>query len=121
MKVSGRGLFKRKIEAFSEKKYQNNEFKKGRSGGAGRSNGAANSQEVVSYEVAACVTEQRLAKALSKTGRVDPRNKSACRQLLADLKVDVHEALDDGDRQVLLNSPELQDALDQQCKELITS
>lgn len=80
-KTTTRGLFKRKIEAFSEKKYQNDEWRKGKGGGAGTSS-SVGAQELVSYEIAACVTEQRLANVLSKTGHVDPRDKAACRQLL---------------------------------------
>merc|ERR1719486_879734 len=45
-KESMRGLFKRKIPQFSEKKYQNNDFKKGRAGGGGRGNCTVNDEEL---------------------------------------------------------------------------
>merc|ERR1711904_355744 len=77
-------------------------------------------QDLVRYEMQACVTEQRLDNVLSKTGRVDPRNKSACCHLLEALKEDAREALEEDDRHVFLSSDTLQKELDQLCRELIT-
>merc|ERR1712060_1002264 len=87
-KESTRGLFKRKIAQFSEKRYQNDEWKKGKAGGGGRAPQLA-AEELTRVEMMALVTEQRLANVLSKTGRVDPGDRAACRQLLEDLKEDV--------------------------------
>lgn len=117
-KVSVRGLFKRKIAAFGEKQYQNDDWRKGKAGGAGPSRDDA--LEMASYEVASCITEQRLDNVLSKTGRVDPHDRSACRQLLQDLKADVAESLEDEDRMLLQGSEELQQQLDSGCRDLIT-
>jgi Rnl2 family RNA ligase len=120
-KVSARGLFKRKIAAFSEKKYQNNGWREGKAGVAKKSSQSADvKQDIVKYEVEACVTEQRLNNVLSKTGHVDPQNKAACRQLLEDLKEDIHEALAEDDRIILLGSEILQHDLDQLCRKLVT-
>merc|ERR1719401_2699278 len=59
-KVSLRGLFKRKIAAFSEKRYQNGDWKRGRSGGAGCAGGggALTLEELARLEIGALVTEQ---------------------------------------------------------------
>lgn len=116
-KVSVRGLFKRKIDAFSEKKYQNNGWREGKAGGH---KFVDTKQNLVRYEMQACVTEQRLDNVLSKTGRVDIQNKTACRQLLEDLKEDVREALEGADCAILLTSATLQQELDQLCRKLIS-
>merc|ERR1712118_308332 len=76
-------------------------------------------QELVRYEMEACVTEQRLDNVLSKIGCVDPQDKAACRQLLEGLKEDVHEALEEEDRIVLLSAGTLQQELDELCRKLI--
>eukprot|EP00746_Dinoflagellata_sp_MGD_P005688 gnl/MRDRNA2_/MRDRNA2_111019_c0_seq1.p1 gnl/MRDRNA2_/MRDRNA2_111019_c0~~gnl/MRDRNA2_/MRDRNA2_111019_c0_seq1.p1 ORF type:complete len:606 (-),score=118.99 gnl/MRDRNA2_/MRDRNA2_111019_c0_seq1:150-1967(-) len=119
-KVSSRGLFKRKIPAFSEKKYQNNGWREGKAGGTWKSASADMKEDLVRYEMEACVTEQRLNNVLSKTGRVDPKNKAACCKLLEDLKQDVFEAVDTHDYDALRNSHTLQQELDQLCRKLIT-
>lgn len=119
-KVSGRGLFKRKIAAFSEKKYQNNEWLAGKAGGNLKGTSADIKRDLVRYEMQACVTQQRLDNVLSKTGRVDPRNKAACCHLLETLKEDVRDALEEDDHNVFLSSATLQKELDQLCRKLIT-
>jgi len=118
-KESVRGLFKQKIPAFSEKRYQNDAWKKGKAGGAG---GAPNigDEELVLMEVTALVTEQRLANVLSKIGRVDPDDQTACRQLLHDFKQDVEEALEDADLQALRSSLAIREAFDKLSRRLIT-
>merc|ERR1740121_1703043 len=118
-KDSGRGLFKRKIEAFSEKRYQNDDWKKGKKGGAGQAPPVP-AEELALMEVAALVTEQRLANVLSKIGRVEATDREACRQLLQALKDDVAEALEPSDAQVLQGSPQVQQELDALCRALIT-
>jgi len=117
-KESLRGLFKRKIAAFSEKRYQNDDWKKGKAGGGGTV--TTNEEELAALEIAACVTEQRLANVLSKTGRVDPKDRDACRSLLEDFQQDVRDALEDGDLQLLLASNRLQAELEGLCKTVIT-
>lgn len=117
-KESLRGLFKRKIAAFSEKRYQNEDWKHSKGGGGGTV--SVTDEELTSMEIAACVTEQRLANVLSKIGRVDPKNKEACRVLLDDFREDVREALEDADRQALHGSSKLQAELDELCKAAIT-
>jgi len=118
-KESGRGLFKRKIEAFSEKRYQNDDWKKGKAGGGGQAP-VMSSEDLASLEVAALVTEQRLANVLSKIGRVDAADKQACREVLQGLKDDVAEALDPAEAQVLQSSQQVQEELDSLCRKLIT-
>lgn len=118
-KESLRGLFKRKITEFSEKRYQNDDWKKGKAGGGGRAPALA-AEELARMEMMALVTEQRLANVLSKIGRVDPSDRAACRQVLNDLKEDVCEALDDGDAETVRSSLNLQQELDSLCRELIT-
>jgi len=118
-KESTRGLFKRKIPEFSEKRYQNDDWKKGKAGGGGRAPAVA-AEELVRLEVTALVTEQRLANVLSKIGRVDPTDRAACRQVLGDLQADVLDALDEGDAETFRSSPTLQQELDTMCRELIT-
>merc|ERR1712093_565393 len=99
----------------------NNGWREGKSGNARATSLTMDmKQDLVRYEVEACVTEQRLDNVLSKTGRVEPRDKAACNQLLDGLKEDVREALEDEDRVVLLNSGALQQELDQLCRKLIT-
>merc|ERR1719221_2005492 len=93
-KESARGLFKRKIEAFSEKKYQNDDWRRGKAGGGGCAPSVSN-EDLVLIEVRASVTEQRLANVLSKIGRVAPSDREACRQVLHDFKADVAEALEE--------------------------
>jgi hypothetical protein len=78
-------------------------------------------EDLVRYEMEACVTEQRLNNVLSKTGRVDPKSKPACRKLLEDLKQDVTEALDKDDCDFFINSITLQQELDQLSRKLITT
>lgn len=118
-KDSVRGLFKRKIPAFSEKRYQNDTWKKGKAGGVG---GAPNigDEELALMEVTALVTEQRLANVLSKIGRVDTDDQAACRLLLHDFKQDVEDALEGTDLQVLRSSLALREALDKLSRRLIT-
>jgi len=117
-KESARGLFKRKIEAFSEKRYQNDEWKRGKAGGGGVAP-VMNGEELALIEIQASITEQRLAAVLSKIGRVDPNDKAACRQLLSDFKADLLESLEEADAQLLRQSPNLQEQLDQLSKDLI--
>jgi Rnl2 family RNA ligase len=117
-KESIRGIFKRKIPQFSEKRYQNDDWKQSKGGGGG--NVTVTDEEITSMEIAACVTAQRLANVLSKIGRVDPKNKEACRALLQDFREDVKEALEDKDRQALGVSTKLQAELDDFCKGVIT-
>lgn len=119
-KESLRGLFKRKIPTFSESRYQHDDWKRGKAGGGGFGL-PVSEEELARMEITALVTEQRLANVLSKTGRVDPSDKVAMRQLLQDLKEDVREALGESDEAaVLQGSPALQAELDQLCRELIT-
>merc|ERR1711976_202058 len=118
-KESARGLFKQKIRAFSEKRYQNDDWRKGKIGGAGVAP-AVTDVERSRYEIIANVTEPRLAAVMSKIGRIDPANKEACRKLLEDFKEDVREALEDEDAETLQRSAELQEELDQLSRKLIT-
>lgn len=108
-KDSLRGLFKRKPAAFSERQYQNDD---GKAGG---------SQEDLAWiEISALITEQRLANVLSKTGRVDPTDDRAFRQLLKDFKEDVVDELGDGtEAQLLRESPALQVELYKACRRVI--
>jgi len=118
-KESARGLFKVKIEAFSEKRYQNDNWKKGKAGGSGMAPSITDAEEC-RYEVLASITEARLAAVISKIGRVDPHNREACRELLAEFKEDVHESLEDQHAESLRSSEELQQELDRLSRELIT-
>lgn len=119
-KESLRGLFKRKIKAFSEKQYQNNDWKKGKAGGGGYANSTFSEEDLTGIEVCASVTEQRLAAVMSKIGRVDPKDKTGCRRLLDDLKEDVCESLEAADLVVLRKSHKLEAELDDLCRQLIT-
>eukprot|EP00405_Crypthecodinium_cohnii_P002245 CAMPEP_0194756404 /NCGR_PEP_ID=MMETSP0323_2-20130528/10104_1 /TAXON_ID=2866 ORGANISM="Crypthecodinium cohnii, Strain Seligo" /NCGR_SAMPLE_ID=MMETSP0323_2 /ASSEMBLY_ACC=CAM_ASM_000346 /LENGTH=407 /DNA_ID=CAMNT_0039675893 /DNA_START=38 /DNA_END=1261 /DNA_ORIENTATION=+ len=112
-----RGLFKRKIEAFSEKKYQYDDWKAGKAGGAGTE--TMSEEEIAWVEVQACVTEQRLAAVISKIGRIDPTDKPAIIALLAALEADVREDLAEDDLAKLNESKELKARLQQACKDLI--
>ena len=98
-----RRLVKIKIAEFSERQYQNEQWREVRAGKGGRGGkpGATTSWEdneaMLRFEMLAAINAQRLAAVLSKTGTVDPANKAACRQLLDDVMADVEEALiDDG-------------------------
>jgi Rnl2 family RNA ligase len=117
-KESARGLFKRKIAAFSEKRFQNDDWKRSKGGGGGTV--TVTEEGLVGLEMAACITEQRLANVLSKIGCVDPKNKDACRALLEDFKEDVREALEENDQQLLRSSQKLQAELEALCKAVIT-
>eukprot|EP00932_Pfiesteria_piscicida_P001737 SRR837773.11685.p2 GENE.SRR837773.11685~~SRR837773.11685.p2 ORF type:complete len:263 (-),score=120.96 SRR837773.11685:8-712(-) len=117
-KESARGLFKRKIEAFSEKRYQNTDWKKGKSGGGGINQGMQE-EEITLVEIQASVTDQRLAAVMSKIGRVDPHDKEALARLLADFEADVQEALEEADAQRLRQSRPLQEQLRRLSKEVI--
>jgi len=118
-KESARGLFKQKISAFSEKRYQNDDWRKGKSGHSGIA-AAITDTERSRYEIIANITDVRLAAVLSKIGRVDAHNKAECRRLLEDFKEDVREALEEPDAEALRNSPQLQEELDQMSRDLIT-
>lgn len=120
-KESARGLFKRKIAAFSEKRYQNDDWKKGKAGGTGHVAVALSSFDEARYEILACITEQRLAAVMSKVGRVEASDRAACRQLLEDFKQDVRESLGEAEAQALQQSAELQEELDRLSRELITT
>jgi Rnl2 family RNA ligase len=85
-----RQCVKRKIPEFAEARYDNPEWKAGRSGGAST---APPESEVLRYELLANVTQQRLANAVSKHGRLDPNDRDGCRQLLRAFEEDVLEAL----------------------------
>jgi Rnl2 family RNA ligase len=117
-KESARGLFKRKIEAFSEKRYQNDDWRKGKAGGGGAAP-TVNEDEITLIEIQACVTEQRLAAVMSKIGRVDPLDKASLARLLSDFEADVMEALEEADAGRLRQSVALQEHLRQLSKELI--
>lgn len=117
-KESGRGLFKRKINQFSEKRYQNEDFKKGRAGGCGVAS-TISDVESARYEIMACVNEQRLAAVTSKIGRIDPEDQLARRRLLEDFVKDVCESLEDTESAVLQGSPELQQELQELCLEVM--
>eukprot|EP00928_Gymnodinium_smaydae_P022726 TRINITY_DN18992_c0_g1_i1.p1 TRINITY_DN18992_c0_g1~~TRINITY_DN18992_c0_g1_i1.p1 ORF type:complete len:384 (-),score=54.50 TRINITY_DN18992_c0_g1_i1:272-1423(-) len=115
---SARGLFKRKIEAFSEKRYQNDSWKKGKAGGA-CSAPTDSIVETARYEILACINDQRLAAVMSKIGRVDVRDQVACRYLLESFKEDVRESLSEDDGLQLQQSSDLQQNLDAECRVLI--
>merc|ERR1712176_73451 len=117
-KESGRGLFKRKIEAFCEKRYQNDNWRKGKAGGTGCAS-VLTDGEVIKYEILAYVTEQRLANVLSKIGRVDPHDKEACCRLLEDFKEDVREALGVSELAALQYSSSIQKEFDEECRATI--
>jgi Rnl2 family RNA ligase len=119
-KESMRGMFKRKIAEFNEKRYQNNDWKKGKAGRGGRANSTVDDEKLAAIEIAALVTQQRLANVLSKIGRVNPKDREACRALLQDLKEDVAEALDSHDLEILQRSTRLKANLDEWCRALIT-
>jgi len=116
-KESTRGLFKRKITQFSEKRYQNEDWKKGKAGAEVHYSMPV--EELVSIEVVASVTEQRLDNVLSKIGRVDIRDQQGCRRVLEDFKQDVRESLEDADLEVLRGSADLEETLDKLCRSLI--
>jgi Rnl2 family RNA ligase len=116
-KESMRGLFKRKIPQFSEKRYQNDDWKKGKAGE--EVHYGMTPEELVCIEVAASVTEQRLDNVLSKIGRVDIRDQEACRRLLEDLKKDVRDSLEDADLEILRGSANLEAELDKLARSLI--
>eukprot|EP00428_Durinskia_dybowskii_P024301 CAMPEP_0170246778 /NCGR_PEP_ID=MMETSP0116_2-20130129/23176_1 /TAXON_ID=400756 /ORGANISM="Durinskia baltica, Strain CSIRO CS-38" /LENGTH=408 /DNA_ID=CAMNT_0010497655 /DNA_START=91 /DNA_END=1317 /DNA_ORIENTATION=+ len=113
-----RGLFKRKIAAFSESQYQNNDWRQGKAGGGGA--GQIGEESLVEYEIIALVTQQRLANVLSKTGRVDSTDRAACRALLQAFKDDVVEDMAAGDVATLRRSPTLAGLLDRLCRKVIT-
>jgi len=100
-RAGGRGLVKRKIPEFSEKQYQNGTWRDARqgtsAGGTACRGGSgmnwADREAVLRYEMLAAVNQQRLDSVASKTGRVDPADRAACRQLLNDFLFDVAEAL----------------------------
>mmetsp|Transcript_43454 Transcript_43454/g.70415 ORF Transcript_43454/g.70415 Transcript_43454/m.70415 type:complete len:402 (-) Transcript_43454:87-1292(-) len=118
-KESHRGLFKRKIPAFSERRYQNDDWRKGKAGGGFTV--AVSDEELARMEVLALVTEQRLANVLSKIGRIDPSNKPACIQLLEDFKADVQEELGESEEgRALRRSTALQAELDGSCRCIIS-
>eukprot|EP00427_Karlodinium_veneficum_P052924 CAMPEP_0169371354 /NCGR_PEP_ID=MMETSP1017-20121227/35848_1 /TAXON_ID=342587 /ORGANISM="Karlodinium micrum, Strain CCMP2283" /LENGTH=353 /DNA_ID=CAMNT_0009469837 /DNA_START=54 /DNA_END=1114 /DNA_ORIENTATION=+ len=116
-KESTRGLFKRKIAQFSEKRYQNEDWKKGKAGAEVHYSMPV--EELVSIEVVASVTEQRLDNVLSKIGRVDIRDQQGCRRVLEDFKQDVRESLEDADLEVLRGSADLEETLDKLSRSLI--
>ncbi|KAG8471037.1 hypothetical protein KFE25_009458 [Diacronema lutheri] len=91
-----RQLVKRKIPEFSESQYVNGGWKSGRAGGAPTA-AECSLEDMLRYELLANVTAQRLANAVSKQGRTDPRDCVACRELLRAFEADVVDALvDDG-------------------------
>eukprot|EP00930_Biecheleria_cincta_P001774 TRINITY_DN102874_c0_g1_i1.p1 TRINITY_DN102874_c0_g1~~TRINITY_DN102874_c0_g1_i1.p1 ORF type:complete len:379 (-),score=66.83 TRINITY_DN102874_c0_g1_i1:87-1223(-) len=117
-KESMRGLFKRKISQFSEKRYQNDDWQRGKNGGGGEGF-SLTAEELARIEIAALITEQRLDNVLSKVGRVNVRDQKACRQLLEDFKQDVRESLEEADLGVLTGSVGLETDLDGMSKDLI--
>lgn len=117
---AGRGLFKRKIEEFSERRFQNDSWRKGKAGGTGTAP-ALGAEDVVRWEIEALVTEQRVDNVLSKIGHVDITDKGACRQVLADLKDDVRESLDGQQADILRGSIVLEGELDKLCRQVITA
>lgn len=117
-KESMRGLFKRKIAQFSEKRYQNDNWKKGKDGGGGEGF-SVTPEELTRIEILALITEQRLDNVLSKIGRVNARDQQACRQLLEDFKQDVRESLEESDIDILRGSVGLEADLDTMSKDLI--
>ena len=112
-----RGLFKRKIEEFAESKvYRNDDWKKGKEGGAGRSKGSASEEEIVKFEIMSLITPQRVDNTLSKIGRVVLGDKKACRELLDAYKEDVIQSLAESDQLVVRRSVLLQAILEDEGK-----
>mmetsp|Transcript_110078 Transcript_110078/g.322000 ORF Transcript_110078/g.322000 Transcript_110078/m.322000 type:complete len:370 (-) Transcript_110078:174-1283(-) len=115
-----RGLFKRKAPAFSEKRYQNDGWRKGKAGGAGRAP-QAEREDLVRIEIRACVVPARLHAVQSKVGLVDVCDRPAVLNLLEMFKDDVREALEDEDLAMLNSSSTLQAELEELCKDCMRS
>jgi len=90
---TGRGLFKRKIGAFSEVQYQHALWREARQGGGVYDTGPT-AKELAIYEIQARVTEQRVHAVMSKIGRVSSKDRERCREVLHAFVDDVVEALD---------------------------
>ena len=119
----GRAMFKQKIKEFSEAQYSHNDWKASRAGGCAAGPEELPADELLGYEIAAHVTEQRLAAVLSKRGRLDAADKRQCRELLDEFQADVVEALAEGGaigagEQAL--SPPLAAELEQHSRRLIS-
>ena len=107
----GRGVFKRKIAAFSERRYDNPHWRAARSGGGGggSSGGGDDALTLTRFEMLACVNAQRLHSVLSKSGVIlDGRSVAANKATLRELKVDVIDALQPDERALLAASMALQ-------------
>lgn len=116
---NNRGLFKSKIPEFQEdKRYQNPNYKSSRNGGGNRQL-FMGKIDLVRMEVMAQVTEQRLAAVLSKIGRVDPKDTTACKALLRAFKKDIRQSLAEDDLRFLGESVEMKRELDASCREII--
>eukprot|EP00658_Telonema_sp_P-2_P077360 TRINITY_DN6975_c0_g1_i1.p1 TRINITY_DN6975_c0_g1~~TRINITY_DN6975_c0_g1_i1.p1 ORF type:complete len:638 (+),score=141.30 TRINITY_DN6975_c0_g1_i1:147-2060(+) len=116
----GRGLFKRKIQQFSEVQYQHDRWKDARQGGGGR--GAFEPCDgvlLVQYELEARVTDQRVAAVMSKMGPVSPKDKPRCMELLRCLVEDVLQDLDPADSEVVAATPALMKLLHEESKAAI--
>jgi len=117
-----RGMYKRKIPEFAEdRRYHNPDWKTGKSGMKCVGWAEPSELELVRIEVVSRVTEQRLSAVLSKIGRVDPTDSTACRMLLRALKEDIRESLTEEERAILVDSTALKAELDSLCRELIAS
>jgi Rnl2 family RNA ligase len=118
---AGRGLFKRKIEQFSERRFQNDQWRRGKEGGTGKAP-VVGIEELVRWAMQSLVVPQRVDNVLSKIGRFDDTDKSVCSQLLVDLKDDVAEALEVEDpeyAETYRSSAMLQSELDKLCRDVI--
>ncbi|KAF0973467.1 hypothetical protein FDP41_008171 [Naegleria fowleri] len=85
-----RAIIKRKIQEFSEKKYE--QAQKWSSSNATSSDPNSNF-EFIKYEALSCVTENRLNNAISKIGMINKNDKSQMNQLLNAFVQDVLDEL----------------------------
>lgn len=112
-----RGIFKRKIASFSEKQYDNPDWRAARGGGHAAGN---DKLALCRYEVLACVNAARLHSVISKSGALlDGSNRAANIATLSELKADVVDALRPDERSLLSASPALQHELEKAAKSVI--
>ncbi|EFC47173.1 predicted protein [Naegleria gruberi] len=93
-----RAIIKRKIQEFSEKKYE--QAVKWSTPTSNSSSNSIDELEVIKYEALACITENRLNNAISKIGNIDTKNKVQMNQLLQAYIQDVFDELNESGFQI---------------------
>lgn len=114
-----RAMFKRKILAFSEKQYRNDDWRMGKQGGAGRQANAPGPTELLKWELLALCTSARVQAVVSKIGRINTHAPAEMLALLKAFKKDLLQDLQPAERLLFKQTLTLRQALQSEAKGIV--